>query len=117
MSRIPGSADGTAAASWAASMRPSENLSGRRVGTPGAVNVYVKAPPPPPPAPTPTAPVATSKDIVISEVMVASNEGRLPQWIELANVSGAEVSLMGWSIDIDNDSDASSSPIGSISVM
>ena len=109
MSRIPGSADGTAAASWAASMRPSANLSGRRIGTPGAANVYVEAPTPPTPPPASTAPVATSEDIMISEVMVASNEGRLPQWIELANVSGAEVSLSGWSIDIDNDSDASSS--------
>ena len=109
MSRVAGSADGTAAASWAMSMRPSANISGRRIGTPGAANVYVMPAPAPPPAPTPKAPVATAKDIMISEVMVASNEGKLPQWIELANVSGAEVSLMGWSIDIDNDSDASSS--------
>ena len=109
MSRIPGSADGTAAASWAMSMRPSANISGRRIGTPGAANSYVMPAVAPPPAPTPKAPVATATDIMISEVMVASNEGKLPQWIELANVSGAEVSLMGWSIDIDNDSDASSS--------
>ena len=109
MSRIPGSADGTAAASWAMSMRPSANISGRRIGTPGAANVYVMPAAAPPPAPTPKAPVATAKDIMISEIMVASNEGKLPQWIELANASGAEVSLMGWSIDIDNDSDASSS--------
>ena len=34
MSRVTGGTDGTAAASWAASMRPSANLSGRRVGTP-----------------------------------------------------------------------------------
>ncbi len=109
MSRVMGGTDGTAAASWAASMRPSANVSGRRIGTPGAANVYVKAPPPPPTPPAPTADVATSEDIMISEVMVASNSGRLPQWIELANVSGKEVSLSGWSIDIDNDSDASSS--------
>ena len=109
MSRVMGGTDGTAAASWAASMRPSTNLSGRRIGTPGAANVYEMEPPPPPPPVTPKAPVATATDIIISEVMVASNAGKLPQWIELANVSGAEVSLMGWSIDIDNDSDASSS--------
>ena len=40
---------------------------------------------------------------MISEVMIASNDGRLPQWIELANVSGAAVSLSGWSVAIEND--------------
>ena len=104
MSRVTGGTDGTAAASWAMSMRASANISGRRIGTPGAANVYVMPAPTPPTPPAPTAPVATGKDIMISEIMVASNGGRLPQWIELANVSGAEVSLMGWSIDIDNDS-------------
>ena len=43
MSRVMGGTDGTAAASWAASMRPSANLQGRRIGTPGAANVYVMA--------------------------------------------------------------------------
>ena len=107
MSRIKDTTDGTAAASWAASMRPSSNLSGRRIGTPGAANKYVEpTAPPPPPEPTPPAkaPVATGADIMITEIMVASNEGRLPQWIELANVSGAAVSLMGWSIGVANDS-------------
>ena len=104
MSRVTGGTDGTAAASWAMSTRPSDNISGRRIGTPGAANVYVMPAPTPPTPPAPTAPVATGKDIMISEIMVASNGGRLPQWIELANVSGAEVSLMGWSIDVDNDS-------------
>ena len=99
--------DGTAEASWAASERPSANLSGRRIGTPGAANNATAA------AvvdevvgevvTTPTAAVATAADIMISEVMIASNEGRLPQWIELANVSGAAVSLSGWSIAIEND--------------
>ena len=106
MSRMMGATDGTAAASWAMSMRPSSNLSGRRIGTPGAANSYVKPVAPPTPPPTPPAPkadVATGTDIMISEIMVASNGGRLPQWIELANVSGKDVSLMGWSIDIDND--------------
>lgn len=106
MSRITGATDGTVAASWAVSMTPSTNLSGRRIGTPGAANNYAKPaapPPPPPPVPTPKAPVAKAADLVISEIMVASNTGRLPQWIEIANVSGAEVSLMGWSIDVDND--------------
>ena len=106
MSRVTGGTDGTAAASWAASMRPSANLSGRRIGTPGAANSYVM--------PEmmdddemmdePMAPAAEADDIMISEIMVASNDGRLPQWIELANVSGAAVSLSGWSLVVDNDS-------------
>ena len=41
MSRVTGATDGTAAASWAASIRPSANLSGRRIGSPGAANLYV----------------------------------------------------------------------------
>ena len=106
MSRVTDATDGTAAASWAASMRPSANISGRRVGTPGAANAYVM------PTvddtttetTTPAAPAAEADDIMISEIMVASNDGRLPQWIELANVSGAAVSLSGWSLVVDNDS-------------
>ena len=106
MSRVADSTDGTAAASWAASMRPSANLSGRRVGTAGAANVYVMptvvAPPTEPVVPA--AAVATAADIMITEIMVASNDGRLPQWIELSNVSATAVSLSGWSLEIDNDS-------------
>ena len=107
MSRVMGGTDGTAEASWATSMRPSANLGGRRIGTPGAANVYVKpaaAPAPTPDPVTPAAPAATAADIMITEVMVASDGGRLPQWIELANVSAAAVSLTGWSLGIDNDS-------------
>ena len=106
MSRVAGGTDGTAAASWAASMLPSANLSGRRIGTPGAANIYVmptveaveEAPA------EVSAPVATGKDIMITEIMVGSNDGRLPQWIEIANGSAAAVSLSGWSLEIDNDS-------------
>ena len=107
MSRVTGGTDGTAEASWAASMIPSANLVGRRIGTPGAANVYVmpaSAPAPTPEPVTPAAPAATAADIMITEVMVASDGGRLPQWIELANVSAAAVSLTGWSLGIDNDS-------------
>ena len=107
MSRVTGATDGTAAASWAASMRPGANLSGRRVGTPGAANAYVMpAPPEDPPADpvTPAAPAAEADDIMISEIMVASDDGRFPQWIEISNVSAATVSLSGWSLEIENDS-------------
>ena len=99
--------DGTAQASWIASERPSANLSGRRVGTPGAANNPSTAPPvevvEEVVVTTPAAPAAEADDIMISEVMVASNGGRLPQWIELANVSGAAVSLSGWSLVVEND--------------
>ena len=40
---------------------------------------------------------------MISEIMVASDDGRLPQWIELSNVSAAAVSLTGWSLEVEND--------------
>ena len=110
MSRVMDSADGTAAASWAASMRPSANLGGRRIGTPGAANVYVMPPPapvtptPPPPAPpTPTA-IAGAADIAISEIMHSVGRGNLPQWIELHNMSAGEVSLEGWNVDVENAS-------------
>ena len=107
MSRVTGGTDGTAAASWAASMRPSANISGRRVGTPGAANAYVMpaavVTPPTTPVTPPAAPAATASDIMISEIMVASDDGRLPQWIELSNVSAAAVSLTGWSLEVEND--------------
>ena len=39
----------------------------------------------------------------ISEIMVASNEGRLPQWIELHNLSDTHaVNLQGWTLEIQN---------------
>ena len=106
MSRVTGGTDGTAAASWAASMLPSANLSGRRIGSPGAANTYVMPAPVADPTvepTTPAAPAAEADDIMISEIMVGSNDGRLPQWIELANVSAAAVSLSGWSLSIEND--------------
>ncbi|MCY3549631.1 MAG: hypothetical protein OXH39_04160 [Candidatus Poribacteria bacterium] len=109
MSRVADAVDGTAAASWAMSMRPSSNLSGRRVGTPGAANSYVMPPPapvtppaPPPPASTPT-PGATAADITITEIMADSGNGRFPQWIELTNQAAEEVSLDGWMLNISND--------------
>ena len=131
MSRISGTAgaDGTAAASWAPSILPSVNLSGLRVGTPGAANnadtsaqdaaakaaadkakadaaAAVKTP----------ANVATASDLKITEIMVASNEGRLPQWIEITNVSVGAVSLNGWVVGIDNASDDADVVASSLSI-
>ena len=110
MSRVAGGTDGTAATSWAMSILPTANFStGGRIGTPGAANSYPEVPVVDTPAvdvppAVITAPVAKATDIVISEIMVASNDGRLPQWIEIANVSAAAVSLTGWSLVVDNDS-------------
>ena len=98
---------GTSADSWAASsVAGTRNLSGLRAGTPGAATPYTAPEDPTDPADPaePTAPVATVGDLMISEIMVSSNEGRLPQWIEIANDSAGEVSLEGWVIGIDNDS-------------
>ena len=108
--------DGTAAASWQSSIRRdavrntgnanlirtarwntgcSEFLRGcpHPQKTPPAESGYSRSPR-----------VATADDLTISEIMVASNDGRLPQWIEIANDSTAAVSLSGWSLEIDNDS-------------
>ena len=107
-------ADGTAEASWATSLRRdivrstgNANIIGNRIGTPGAANAYVM------PEMVddddemmdePMAPAAEAGDIMISEIMVASDDGRFPQWIEISNVSAATVSLSGWSLEIENDS-------------
>ena len=115
MSRTADRADGTAEASWANSARRmtaadgtivvNANLVGTSIGTPGAANAYVMPDPAatPPDTPTPAAAVAKVGDVMISEIMVASDGGRFPQWIELANVSASEVSLMGWTVAIAND--------------
>ena len=105
-------ADGTMASSWVASdgapLNFDLNAVGIRIGTPGATPVaYPVAPTPP--APAVVVPVAMPDDIKITEIMVDTGNGRLPQWIELTNVSGAEVSLAGWSLMITNaeaDADA-----------
>ena len=101
-------ADGTLASSWAASSPPGVNFDltkeGTRIGSPGrAPTAYPVAPTPAPePAPAPVVPVADAMDIMITEIMVDTGNGRLPQWIELTNVSGAERSLAGWSLMITN---------------
>ena len=98
-------ADGTMASSWAASTPPGLNfdpdIEGVRIGSPGrAPTAYPTAPVVVPPAPT--VAVAMPEDIMISEIMVDTGGGRLPQWIELSNVSGKAVGLAGWSVLITN---------------
>ena len=56
------------------------------------------------PAPQPTLSDTASMDgITISEIMVASKGGNLPQWIELYNSSDTHaVNLKGWGLEIQN---------------
>ncbi|MXV84921.1 lamin tail domain-containing protein [Candidatus Poribacteria bacterium] len=99
-------AKGTLASSWVQSTSPSSNFEanapGVHIGSPGGMPVTFPEPPAPPPAPAPAAPVAGPMDIKITEIMVDTGSGRLPQWIELTNVSGAAKSLAGWSLMITN---------------
>ena len=47
--------------------------------------------------------VGDTKKITISEIMVASNDGKLPQWIELYNHSHTQaVNIEGWTLEIQN---------------
>ena len=97
--------DGTMRNSWASSTGPSVNFRvdvGGRIGSPGATPINYPAPPTPP-TPEAVIPPAMAADIMITEIMVDTGGGRLPQWIELTNVSGAEKSLAGWSVEISND--------------
>ena len=101
--------DGTLPTSWTASTGPSANfklgIEGTRVATPGASPI-TRPTAPTPPAVTPTVPAAVSTDIMITEIMVDADNGRLPQWIELSHVGTGEVSLDGWEMVIDNAIDA-----------
>ena len=95
-----GAADGTMASSWAASVPPAVNFDpakgGNRIASPGAEPVSYPAGPTPEPTPEPAAPVAMPEDIMITEIMVDTGDGRLPQWIELTtSLVQKSVSLVG----------------------
>ncbi len=55
-----------------------------------------------PPREGTTIPIATKDDIVISEIMYATNAHNPPQWIELHNRSTRKLSLAGWEVTIEN---------------
>ena len=101
--------DGTLPASWAASQGPSVNfklgIEGTRVANPGALAIARPTAPTPPPV-TPTVAVAEASDIMITEIMVDTDSGRLPQWIELTHSGTGEASLDGWEMVIGNAIDA-----------
>ena len=116
-----GAADGTMASSWTESTPPSVNFDpakgGNRIASPGDESAtYPVAPVVEVPVVAPTVAVATAADIMISEIMVNTGGGRLPQWIELTNVSGADVSLAGWSLQITNDAADDDVVGGSVSI-
>ncbi len=101
-------ADGTMSGSWSMSVPPARNLAdgaqGLVVATPGT------APITPVTIETPVVeamvPAAMASDIMITEIMVDTDNGRLPQWIELTSSATGEVSLDGWELRIDNAIDA-----------
>ena len=77
--------DGTLASSWQASTGR-VNLLPPRYGTPGAEHG-----------------IDDREKITISEIMIASNKGSMPQWIELHNRSNTHaVNLKGWTLEIQN---------------
>ena len=102
-------ADGTLPTSWVASTGPSVNfklgIEGTRVATPGAADV-VRPTAPVTPTPAPTVPAAAAADVMITEIMVDTGNGRAPQWIELTYSGMATATLNGWEMVIDNAIDA-----------
>ena len=115
-------ADGTMASSWVQSSPPglnfNPNVEGIRVGSPGAAPVAYPVAPTPEPAtaPVPVVAVAMADDIVISEIMVDTGNGRLPQWVELHNVSASDATLMGWDITVQDAQGLASYPLGNVAV-
>ena len=104
-------ANGTLPTSWAATATGTSanfklGIEGTRWATPGAADIARPTAPAPPPPPAPKVPIATATDIMITEIMVDTGNGRLPQWIELTHVGTGEVSLDGWEMVIDNAIDA-----------
>ena len=111
MQRHPMDADGTLASSWVQSKGPAVNFDvskvGTRIGTPGAAIDAAKYPDTPETkTPPPTVPIAKGSEIMVTEIMVDTGNGRLPQWIELTSTATGEVSLDGWEMTIDNAIDA-----------
>ena len=101
-------ADGTMAGSWSMSVPPAQNLvdgaQGLVVATPGTAPitpVTIEGP-----KEEVVVDAAMASDIMITEIMVDTDSGRLPQWIELTSSATGEVSLDGWELRIDNAIDA-----------
>ncbi len=75
------------AGTWVASGRPSKNLSGNRLGTPGTY-------------PEPVLPPKTvlSQEVLINEIGNSSSDAN--DWVELKNISDKEMNLKKWELNI-----------------
>ena len=109
--------DGQDASSWTQSAPPGLNFKadavGIRVANPGTGSFTFADPVVE--EVVVDVPVAEATDLMITEIMVDTGGGRLPQWIEITNVSGAEVGLAGWSVGIlnsEDDADVIGSSVG-----
>ena len=97
---------GNTAAAWMQSKKPAVNIDGaNRVGSPGDEPHEGFAPPPTQDPDPVVIPAALSNEIAITEIMVDTDNGRLPQWIELTYSGTAKASLKGWEMRIDNAAD------------
>ena len=91
---LSGVPDGRVAASWKASERPSVNLTGRRIGTPGAKH-HVRL--------SSTA-TSLSQSVIINEV--GNGQGDSNDWVEILNTTGSEINLKKWELSIVTGTDA-----------
>ena len=102
--------DGTSARGWRASTGIALNFDktaiGERVGTPGAAPLVPVVKEQIQTVSEVKVPTAGADDISITEIMVDTADGRLPQWIELTSSAAMKVSLAGWKMVIDNAIDA-----------
>ncbi len=93
--------DGTEAESWEASTPPAIGIGANRIGTPGAAHVTQIA--------STDRTVIPYSPVVLNEL--GNNTGDANDWIELRNVSDAEVNLKKWELNVivpdgdDTDSD------------
>ncbi len=72
---------------WVASGRPSRNLSGNRLGTPGTY-----------PTAAPAAKTVLSQEVLINEIGNSSSDAN--DWVELRNISGSEKDLRKWELTL-----------------
>ncbi len=93
--------DGTESESWEASTPPAIGIGANRIGTPGAAHVTQIA--------STDRTVIPYSPVVLNEL--GNNTGDANDWIELRNVSDAEVNLRKWELNVivpdgdDTDSD------------
>ncbi len=72
---------------WVASGRPTRNLGGNRLGTPGTY-----------PTAAPAAKTVPSQQVLINEIGNSSSNAN--DWVELKNISGSEQNLRKWELTL-----------------